>query len=54
MDKLKHTQSTDDNIDELTHDDMDMLQQVLRSVQGSSPDSTFRQGEFSQEIDAEA
>ncbi len=32
--------------DDLTRDDMDMLQQVLINVKGSFPDSPYRQSEF--------
>lgn len=39
--------------DELTSDDMDMLQYVLQNVRGSSPDSTYRQADFFEEFDSE-
>lgn len=56
--KVTQTNTTDG----LTHDDMDMLEQVLQSVRGSFPDSPYRQADydvvdfedFDEELEAEA
>ena len=38
----------------LTHDDMDMLQQVLENVRGAYPDSPYRQADYlDEELDLE-
>ena len=40
--------------DDLTTDDVDMLQQVLMSVRGSYPDSPYRQADYLEEYEPEA
>ena len=54
MDKPKQTiiqKASDDN---LTHDDMDMLETVLANVRGSAPNDAYRQADFTGEFEAEA
>ena len=41
--KTTQTQSTTDG---LTHDDMDVLEYVLKNVRGSYPDSPYRQADY--------
>lgn len=56
--KITQTNTTDG----LTHDDMDMLEQVLANVRGTYPDSPYRQADydtvdfqdFDEELEAEA
>lgn len=57
---MKTTQTN--TTDGLTHDDMDMLKQVLVNVRGAYPDSPYRQADydvvdyedFDEELQAEA
>ncbi|HTK39272.1 MAG TPA: hypothetical protein VL362_00220 [Patescibacteria group bacterium] len=42
-------QSTNHPDEELTRDDLDMLQQVLMNVRGSYPDAPYRQADFVEE-----
>lgn len=53
---MKTTQ-TSSTTDGLTHDDMDVLEYVLRNVRGSYPDSPYRQADFldyEEELEPEA
>lgn len=43
MDNVKHTQPESEN---LTKDDLDMLETVLKRVRGSYPGTPYRQGDF--------
>lgn len=38
---------------QLTHDDMDALQYVLKHVKGSYPDEPYRQADFLEQADPE-
>lgn len=50
MDKIKtNIPITDDTTTSLSHDDMDVLQQVLKSVRGSYPAEPYRQADFVEE-----
>lgn len=53
MDKPTHKivqKSSDDN---LTSDDLDMLETVLANVRGSSPNDAYRQADFTEEFEPE-
>lgn len=56
MDKTKNVKITsEDSIsDELTHDDMDMLQQVLERTRGSYPNEPYRPSEYVADYEPEA
>ncbi len=47
-------QTTNHPDQELTNDDLDMLQQVLMNVRGSFPDAPYRQGDYAEDFEIEA
>lgn len=49
---MRHT-TNHTNEDNLTSDDVDMLQQVLMNVRGSYPDSPYRQADFVEDYEYE-